>query len=378
MRILFIEEVFYPAMGGVCIHILNLAKELIREGVTCSVLTLRTDNALKEREVHTGIEVIRASSLVAAGLFLANNRNRFDLVHAHTSRRPKTAVCMLVAKLLGFPLVFTPHAYYPARSRANAVSKFLYDVSLGRWSIHAADYVVNLTEVDLEHGLVRGQVRERSVIIPNSIDYQRLVDTRPTVDFKSKYGVRSYVLYVGRVTPVKNVEWLVRAMSFVNPETSLVVIGPDDGEVERLKRLAKGLGVSSRIQWVGRVDFEDLVAAYLGCEILVLPSRHEGLPTVVLEAMALGRPVAASAKGGNRCLITEGETGYFCDETPETLSEILGALARENQDNRLGHNASRLVRERYSWDVNAKRLISLYANLCQGDASRRDRVKLSV
>ena len=186
------------------------------------------------------------------------------------------------------------------------------------------------------------------------------------------------MLYVGRVTPVKNVEWLVRAMSFVNPETSLVVIGPDDGEVERLKRLAKGLGVSSRIQWVGRVDFEDLVAAYLGCEILVLPSRHEGLPTVVLEAMALGRPVAASAKGGNRCLITEGETGYFCDETPETLSEILGALARENQDNRLGHNASRLVRERYSWDVNAKRLISLYANLCQGDASRRDRVKLSV
>jgi len=364
VHILFIEEQFYPTMGGVCIHILNLAKRLIAEGVICSVLTLRTDSSLKDQEIVSGMQVYRVSSLLSALLFLRKRRRSIDLVHAHTSRRAKTAICMLVAKLCGYPLVFTPHAYYPARNLSNGVVKFLYDVSLGRRSIRAADCVVNLTEVDLADGLARGQLRERSVIIPNSIDYEKVTGFEPTEGFKSKYGISQYVLYVGRVTPIKNIEWLVRGMAFVNPDISLVIIGPDDGEESRLKRIASDLGVGDRILWAGRVSFGDLIAAYRGCEVFVLPSSHEGLPTVVLEAMALERPVIASPKGGTRSLIVEGETGYFCDEKPKTLSKILRKLAIANRDNRMGRNAGRMVREAYSWEKNAKRIMDLYLRQC--------------
>ena len=101
MHVLFVEEHFYPHTGGVCIHILNLAKRLIAKGVSCSALTLRTDSALPEQENHLGIEIYRVPSLIEAARFLSNNREKFDIVHAHTSRRPKTAICMLAAKRLG-------------------------------------------------------------------------------------------------------------------------------------------------------------------------------------------------------------------------------------------------------------------------------------
>ncbi len=365
MHILFIEEHFYPHTGGVCIHILNLAKRLIAKGVKCSALTLRTDNALKEQENHLGIEIYRVASLIEAARFLANGREKYDIVHAHTSRRPKTAICMLAAKRCGYPVVFTPHAYYPARNQLNWLTKFIYDVTLGRWSIRSADCVVNLTEVDLHDGLAIGQVRERSTIIPNSIDYEGIRAVQPAESFRSKYGVDRYVLYVGRITPIKNVEWLVRAMPFVDPTVSLVVVGPDDGEEDRLKRIAGDLSVSDRILWAGRVDFEDLISAYKECEAFVLPSMHEGLPTVVLEAMALERPAIASPKGGTRRLIKEGETGYFCGEDPGSLGRILETLVQANQGNRMGENARQLVQRDYSWDINAQKMLDLYMGLCR-------------
>ncbi|MDJ0950961.1 MAG: glycosyltransferase family 4 protein [Alphaproteobacteria bacterium] len=365
MRILFIEEHFFPHMGGVCIHILNLAKRLVAQEISCSVLTIRQESSLKEQDMHLGVSIYRASSLLGAIRFLARRRADFDLVHAHTSRRPKTAVCMLAAKLFGYPVIFTPHAYYPARNPLNYLTKFAYDTTLGRCSIMAADRVVNLTEVDRQDGLKRGQSPSRSVIIPNCINVSEVTSYQPKSSFKTTHGLGDYVLYVGRVSRIKNVEWLVRGIASTDPNLQLVVIGPDDGDEGRLKRLAEELGVSDRILWAGRVPFDELMGAYRDCTVFALPSLHEGLPTVVLEAMALGKPVIASAKGGTRTLIREGETGFFCGDQPDSMGALLRRLADSNRDNRMGENARRLVRENYDWEANAKRIAALYASLCR-------------
>jgi glycosyltransferase involved in cell wall biosynthesis len=146
---------------------------------------------------------------------------------------------------------------------------------------------------------------------------------------------RRYLLYVGRLQDgVKRISALIRcfgnlAPRYKNVDLLIAGTGPDE---ESLKRLAEEQA-SGRVQWLGWVgEPMKLAALYNSCECLLLPSRREGLPTVVAEAAACGTPVIASRTGGVPELISEGETGWMI--TPGDDSALLKATERvlANQD----------------------------------------------
>ncbi|HYX53762.1 MAG TPA: glycosyltransferase family 4 protein, partial [Candidatus Limnocylindrales bacterium] len=170
-----------------------------------------------------------------------------------------------------------------------------------------------------------------------------------------------FLLSVGRLDRVKRGDFLIRALSSLPEDVALVFAGPDAGCRDEWLRLAQDLGLAKRVKILGEVSDADLKAAYQTCSALVLASRYEGLPTVILEAMALGAPVVASATGGTSWLITPGETGFLFayDDASAFAAAVQSALAPEVKQ--IVSKAHEMVAKQYSWEANLPRIAALYA-----------------
>jgi glycosyltransferase involved in cell wall biosynthesis len=204
---------------------------------------------------------------------------------------------------------------------------------------------------------------EKSTVIPNSILFSRL-QKAPLVPFKAKYGVRGeYLLHVGRFAKQKCIDFLVRNHACSEAkDLSLVLIGQDDGEMQGVSQLINAAGLSDRVHVIERIDHDELCAAYREASALVMASRNEGLPTVILEAAIFGTPVIAPRVGGIPFIIEEGVNGYLYE-----WGDRLGYLDLVRQvisgKLRVQEVSKRRVIERYSWEVNAGRVKSLYEEL---------------
>ena len=126
--------------------------------------------------------------------------------------------------------------------------------------------------------------------------------------------------YVGRLTPVKGPDLAVEALALL-PEASLVIVGSGSLEAS-LKQRAQELGVAGRIIWAGPQPHRRIPRYLAACDALVLPSRSEGDPNAVLEALGCGRPVAAAQVGGVSQVVSEAGNGaLFPPDDPQALAQ---------------------------------------------------------
>jgi D-inositol-3-phosphate glycosyltransferase len=134
------------------------------------------------------------------------------------------------------------------------------------------------------------------------------------------------LLFVGRIVPIKGLDRLLMAMSYLEGERpiKLLVIGGDDQNPtprKDLRNLAKELGISDRVMFLGFVDHEELPWFYSAADACVIPSFHESFGLVALESLACGTPVIATKVGAMESIIWSGQTGYVVDDnTPVHLA----------------------------------------------------------
>jgi len=155
------------------------------------------------------------------------------------------------------------------------------------------------------------------------------------------------ILFVGRLEKLKGLEYLLAAMQEC-PEETLLIVG-DGPEMGHLARLAQGM---QNVTFVGQVSHAEVVQYMQKARVLVLPSLSEGLPNVVLEAMAHGLPVIASRVGGIPDLLTDGVTGFLV--TPGSVPELVRAIKILTTDTCLREAFSRRclqVIQSYSWQT---------------------------
>jgi glycosyltransferase involved in cell wall biosynthesis len=136
------------------------------------------------------------------------------------------------------------------------------------------------------------------------------------------------IICVGRLSPEKGQAGLLRAFAKVrssHPELTLRLVG-DGPERGALEALAEELAVSSAITFAGRLPEEETLAEIARSDLLVLPSFMEGLPIVLMEAMAVGVPVIASRVAGIPELVEDGKTGLLF--TPSNWDELASAIDR--------------------------------------------------
>lgn len=355
----FITGSFLPQLGGMELHVRALARELVERGWAARVVAPRVPGA-PEREVMEGIEVRRAAW---PELLTGRALPPADVYHVHGSRKVFSALGLLRASLRGRPVVFTPHCFYPAWSWTGRVKRWAFDPVLGRPQLRCSHVILALTERDRQDAVRLGARPERIRICPNAVDLERLDAVSPDPAWPRRWGLGPFVLFTGRLDRVKRVDFLIDAAPALRERgLSLLVIGEDAGEERSLRARAAARGVQDVVRFAGRVPYADLVQAYHHCRACVLPSRYEGLPTSVLEAMALGRPVVAAATGGTPYVIEDGRTGFLFPygDTAAFLAALDRALGA---DGALGLRARAAVRERYGWERVAAEVLAVYRDL---------------
>ena len=168
---------------------------------------------------------------------------------------------------------------------------------------------------------------------------------------------------VGRLTPVKNQEMLLRAFAGVRQEVSnaaLVVVGGGplhDGH----EALARSLGVEKHVRFLG--DRGDVRRLLRGFDVFALSSRSEGYSIALLEASAVGLPIVATDVGGNREIVGEGHTGHLVTDEATLTSRLSGLLNRPDHARSMGANARRWAEIEASLETMAERYTRLYAGV---------------
>ncbi|MFQ5671475.1 MAG: glycosyltransferase [Nitrospinales bacterium] len=171
-------------------------------------------------------------------------------------------------------------------------------------------------------------------------------------------GEGKIILYVGKLSEKKGVTYLMRAFSQVGKEcsdVSLVIVG--GGELEHpLKSEAERLGISSRVIFAGYRGKEEIKKYYKACDLVVIPSiidsrgETEGLPVVLLEALASGKPVVATRVGGMADVVRDGENGFLVPQKePRVLAEkieIVFNVGPENFSQQALNSA-----KKYDWET---------------------------
>ena len=152
------------------------------------------------------------------------------------------------------------------------------------------------------------------------------------------------MLSVGQLIPQKGFELVIRAIARL-PEATLAIVG-EGPEAAALKRLAERLGIGGRVRFLGAMPQERLAAVYNAADVLVLASAREGYPNVLLEALACGTPVVATAVGGVPEIVRDSVAGRLIeDRSPEALAGAIRDLLADPP----ARAAIRAYAERFGW-----------------------------
>lgn len=210
-----------------------------------------------------------------------------------------------------------------------------------------------------EAGVPEGKL----AVIENGIDLERVARAVPTPrDEVPVPEGTPFLLTVARLHVQKGLDVLLRAAALL-PRPFRWVVAGEGREHAALATLARELGVDDVVRLAGfHANALGLIKA---CDAFVLPSRWEGLPIVLLEAMAAGRPVVATSVGGNTDLVVDGETGLLVppDDAPALAAAIERLLADPALRSRLAAEGQRRVRERYTVDRMVQAHEALYDSL---------------
>jgi glycosyltransferase involved in cell wall biosynthesis len=332
------------AGGGVGRHFLDLAEGLVARGVEVVAIYSpgRCDASFRARRASlAGIRFVESpmrralhplDALDCARLVrLIRDEGPFDLVHGHSSKGG--ALARLAARWLGIPSVYTPHAFITLDPTLPAWKRRLYG-RIERWLARHAAAVITVSRDEATHARALGIDPRKIHTVHNGI---------APLEFPSRDAARSrlglspveFVIgFVGRFVSQKAPELLVDALAIIaglHPHTRLVLIG--SGPLEPIiRRRIHHLGLESRVLMPGDSVAAPLMPAF---DVFCLPSRYEGLPYVLLEALAAGLPIVTTRVGGAATCVDHGQNGFILESGD--ASQLASALSRFAADPPLRH-----------------------------------------
>lgn len=338
----------------------DLSTIVLNEGkLTDELRAVGIDVLVIDESRHSFLQILRKAKVHLSQLDI-------DIIHSH---RRKENVLGGLLKRSGHTrhLVKTVHGapepFTGFRRFKEGVYRRLDRYFTNRHFDHILPVSDNLGQI-LQRQLRRG----RLTTIHNSIDLPRIVPRRSVSEVRRELGLdenRPVIGSAGRMVPVKGYDTFLHAAKEIlasAPEAAFLLAG--DGPVfEEIKALATRLGISDRIVFPG---FREDVVDVLNClDIFVISSYHEGIPTVLLEAMALGKPVVSTAVGGIIEVIDSGVTGLLVE--PGDSLAMASACRRLINDNsltaRLGKSAREAVENRFTAEKQAGKVARIYRQL---------------
>jgi teichuronic acid biosynthesis glycosyltransferase TuaC len=253
---------------------------------------------------------------------------------------PDGVAAVLIAEHLKKPVIITALG-----SDINVISDYRLPRKMIVWAAKKAYGVIAVSNSLKEKLASLGVPRGHIVVLRNGVDFDlfRPLDRNICRNYLNIGGTT--LLSVGKLIECKGHHIAIEAITRL-PDTNLIIIG--DGQLEHpLKKLAMSLGVSSRVRFTGALHHETLPYYYNAADAVVLASKREGLPNVLLESVACGTPVVATSVGGIPEIFDTPEAGVLIKER---TSDSLTAAIKELLENRPDPANTCEYAKRFSWD----------------------------
>ena len=341
-------------------------------------------------EISQGTEEKFKGALEALSLNLTQVKALSGIDVAHTHTWYVSMAGFMAKKLYDIPFVLTTHSLEPLRAWKAEQLGTGYAMSswMEKTAILDADAVIAVSSGTKEDILRAYPVDpERIHVIYNGIDleqYQRAADTSALIEYGVDPAV-PYVLFVGRITRQKGVTHLVDAIRYLPPTTQVVLCAgaPDTPEIsaELQRKVTEARGFNPRVIWIDKMlSKQEAIQFYSHATVFCCPSVYEPFGIINLEAMACKAAVVASAVGGIKEVVVDGETGLLVpfDQDPITsfpldpdgfARELAAALNSLLVDpakcRRFGEAGRKRAEEKFSWTSIANQTIDLYQTLIE-------------
>jgi glycosyltransferase involved in cell wall biosynthesis len=380
-RPLRVLQVMEATIGGTKRHLLALARGLDRSLFEVEVAAPRVraaafdDVSFSDEVREAGIrqlfvpmrrEISPDSDLACFGHLLALMlRGRYDVVHTHSSKAGFLGRLAARVARVG-AVVHTPHGFFfldqpSPRKRA-------FYLGLERMAGVATDRLIALSQTELAEAIDNAIVPARkTALIENGIQMPEPSGPDAISRLRESIapGATHVVGTVARFTPQKGPFDFVRmAAALVRSVPGVQLVWCGDGELRgQVESMARELGIADRLHLLGyRTDVIDVMAA---TDLFTLTSYWEGLPYTVLDAMALEKPVVATAAVGTRDIVQHGVTGLLTPVgSPEAAATAIAGLLRDGAGAReMGRAGRNLVLRRFSQEAMVKRTGQLYLDL---------------
>jgi phosphatidylinositol alpha-1,6-mannosyltransferase len=369
---------FEPEYSGAALQALTLAKALRQRGHHIEFVTNRW-SGLSDEAVVDGFAVHRLQPgrmrkhrefrlWFNLARYVWTRRQDFDILHSHGAYFTNAFIGPL-ARMLGLKSLIKASL---ADDDLLGLSRTLVG-TVHRFMLRRIDACVAISQ-DLVNEFAAGGVSPKRIHhLPNGVDTDRFrrASAEQVPSLRAEMGLpadQPIALYVGVLDQRKNIEWLAEqwvAQDAFGTGALLLAVGPrsrDDQQGALQARLTE-LARKHPQRFALHAFHADVIPYYRCADLLVLPSFKEGLPNVVLEAMACSLPSVAARASGSRELIVEGETGFTY--TPDDAAELAAAVRRclSPEGAGMGEKARRLALKQYSIGAIADRYEAVYAEL---------------
>lgn len=272
-----------------------------------------------------------------------------DIIIAHAYRHSHTSQAIKIAKTLNCKVFLVTHAPFErkgSRSKIENILVNLYDKFIGKKELNKFTKIITITRWEEPYLNKLGVKKENITYIPNGIEESFFKNIKK-IKLKPKN-----IIYTGRISPIKNLEVVNKAIAVLD-DFNFKIMGPaDNSYLNHLKMQISSLSLSKKVSIIPeKYDHKKQISELDKYEIFILPSKSEGMPQTLIEAMARGRIVVGSDNKGNKELIKNGENGFlFSLGDEKNLIRVLQKIKNlDEKEIRIIQSNARKTAERFKW-----------------------------
>ncbi len=381
---------FYPAWayGGIPRVVYELSKALVKKGYDVTVCTTdvrdknsRCDNSGKDT-VISGIKVHYFKNLnnslaytyqffLPVGLAGCMRKyiSGFDIIHLHGHRHLLNNIVHHYALKSNTPYIFSGHGTV-LRIERRFFAKRVFDRVLGNIILRDAKHFVAVSENEVRQYEEMGVNRGKIALIYNGIDIDAYRVLPEKDSFRKKYGLtgENIILYLGKITPRKGVDFLVKAFSELKMDDSVLVIaGNDMGFKNKVEMIIKERSLGGRVILTGLLVGEAKLSAYQDADVLVYPAIHEIFGLVPFESIMCGTPVIVTDDCGCGEIISREGIGYIVryNDIYGLRDKIKEVLDDKNTAQEMVGSGREFIVNNLNWELIGNKFVDVYRKIIQ-------------
>ena len=387
LKIVHVSSYYLPSSGGVVSVIKYIAEELVKRGHEVHVFAPNRDHrgnlplnsSLKEK--IDGVIVRRFHSIFNLGHislcpkeFPELWKSHFDIIHSHCYRHPHVDISTLIGNFKSVPTILHGHGPFfqkQSLSLKKSILYSLYDRQAKRVLLKRVDGIIALTRDEKQQYVMLGADPQKITVIPNAASDDCFGQTNPTAFIKKyKLSGKKIILYLSFLHYLKRPDLLIKALPALVkevPDLILLLVGPDAGMIDHIKKIGAELGVESNFKWLGPLYGKEKHQAYQAADFFVLPSDEEPFGIVILEAMAHKKPVIVSDAVGPSEIIEHGETGFIVKRgnVDQIIEFSLKLLTDQSLRARMGEKGCETAINKYSVSSVVDQVEAMYYRLIE-------------